>query len=160
MNKDTDRGGFLARLCSDDAISGLMFVAIGAFGLWVGQDYPVGTAIRMGPGYVPRALCFILLGLGALIVISALAVQPRHSEPPPFRLTPLLLVPLAVIAFALTLTKLGLVAATGLLVLISAFADKGQRPVEIIGTLIVLTLLTVGVFVWGVGIPLSLWPDF
>ena len=160
MSKDTERGGYVGRLCTDDAIAGMMFVAIGAAGLWIGQDYQVGTAIRMGPGYVPRALCFILIALGVLIVLSAVAVRPARSEPPPFRLLPLVLIPIAIIAFALALTKLGLVAATALLVIISAFADKGQRPVEIIGTLIVLTLLTVGVFVWGVGIPLSLWPDF
>ena len=35
------------------------------FGLWVSRNYPVGTALRMGTGYVPRLLCWLLLGLGA-----------------------------------------------------------------------------------------------
>ena len=48
-----------------DVLAGLMFIAIAALGLWVSRDYPVGTALRMGTGYVPRLLCWILLGLGA-----------------------------------------------------------------------------------------------
>lgn len=154
------KGGFLARLAGEDAIAGLMFVGIGAFGLWIGQDYPVGTAVRMGPGYVPRALCFILLGLGAMIVVSALTSPAARSEAPPFRLAPLVLIPLAVVAFALALPRLGLVIATGLLIVLSALADKGQRPIEIALALIALIMLTVAVFVWGVGIPLRLWPEF
>lgn len=160
MSKGSGRDGLLARLLGEDAIAGLMFVAIGAAGLWIGQDYPVGTAIRMGPGFVPRALCLALLGLGALIVLGALATRPAAGEAPPFRLAPLILIPLAVIAFALALTTLGLVAATASLILIAAFADKGQRPIEVVGALVILTLMTVGVFVWGVGIPLRLWPEW
>jgi hypothetical protein len=158
-----EREGFLARLTREDTIAGLMFMAVAAFGLWIGQDYPVGTALRMGPGYVPRGLCLILLGLGTLIVLFSMLSQRRGEDagsPPDFSWRPLLLIPLSVIAFALTLTKLGLVAATALLILIAAIADKGQRPIEIMATLVVLVLMTVGVFVWGVGIPLRLWPEF
>ena len=156
-----EREGLVARLLREDALSGLMFMAIAAFGLWIGQDYPVGTATRMGPGYIPRGLCWILLSLGALVFLSGLR-GPRVAAaegPPPFLLRPLVLIPLSVVAFALTLDWLGLAVATGLLILIAAFADRGQRPLEIAGTLIVLLFLTIAVFVWGVGIPLKLWPE-
>ena len=51
-------------LARADVLSGLMFIAIAAFGLWASRNYPVGTALRMGTGYVPRLLCWLLLGLG------------------------------------------------------------------------------------------------
>ncbi|MCX7312698.1 MAG: hypothetical protein NTV56_13475 [Alphaproteobacteria bacterium] len=44
-------------LARADVLSGLLFVAIAAFGLWASRNYPVGTALRMGTGYMPRLLC-------------------------------------------------------------------------------------------------------
>ena len=55
-------GTLLAR---KDVLAGLLFMGVAAFGLWISRDYPIGTALRMGTGYVPRLLCWILLGLGA-----------------------------------------------------------------------------------------------
>ena len=51
-------------LAHKNVLAGLMFMAIAIFGLWVSRDYPIGTALRMGTGYVPRLLCWALLGLG------------------------------------------------------------------------------------------------
>ena len=31
-------------------LAGLMFLAIGAVAIWMAQDYPIGSALRMGPG--------------------------------------------------------------------------------------------------------------
>ena len=45
-------------LTHKNVLAGLMFVAIAIFGLWVSRDYPIGTALRMGTGYVPRLLCW------------------------------------------------------------------------------------------------------
>ena len=36
-------------LARADVLSGLLFVAIAAFGLWASRNYPVGTALRMAP---------------------------------------------------------------------------------------------------------------
>ena len=59
-------------LARTDVLAGLLFIAVAAFGLWVSRDYPVGTALRMGTGYVPRLLCWILLGLGAIMLVQGL----------------------------------------------------------------------------------------
>ena len=39
---------------NQDFVSGLMFAGWGIAGLWIARDYPMGSALRMGPGYVPR----------------------------------------------------------------------------------------------------------
>ncbi|MBL0901623.1 MAG: tripartite tricarboxylate transporter TctB family protein, partial [Reyranella sp.] len=56
------------RLLSKDFLSGLMFIAFGLAALYFGQRLALGTPVRMGPGYVPRMLSLILLGLGSAIV--------------------------------------------------------------------------------------------
>ncbi len=146
----------------EDVLSGIMFMAVAAGAWLVAQDYPTGTAIQMGPGYFPRGLCYILFGLGALVTLSGLrsAAAATPSEPPPFALRPLVLIPLAVVGFALTLERFGLVTAIFVLSIVSAFADRGQRVVEVALATAVLALLTVAVFIWGVGIPLRVWPEF
>lgn len=45
-------------------LSGLMFLGIGAVAVYISQDYPMGTALRMGPGYFPIALGSIIAMFG------------------------------------------------------------------------------------------------
>src|SRR5215475_12397050 len=102
-------------LARADVLSGLLFIAVAAFGLWVSRDYPVGTSLRMGTGYVPRLLCWVLLGLGAIVMAQGLR-QPS----PPLRQTviawrALVSVTIAIVAFALSIERLGLVLAIVLL---------------------------------------------
>src|SRR5215831_16189751 len=63
-------------LARKDVLAGLMFVGVAAFGLWLSRDYPIGTALRMGTGYVPRLLCWILLGLGVVVLVQGLREGP------------------------------------------------------------------------------------
>ncbi len=67
-------------LARKNVLAGLMFIAIAALGLWVSRDYPIGTALRMGTGYVPRLLCWILMGLGAVVLVQGLR-EKRCAAP-------------------------------------------------------------------------------
>src|SRR5262249_61413591 len=68
-------------LTHKQVLSGLMFVGIAILGLWLSRDYPIGTALRMGTGYVPRLLCWILLALGCLILFQGLRdSRPRGAQ--------------------------------------------------------------------------------
>ena len=49
---------FWQLLARKDVLSGLLFVGVAALGLWLSRNYPIGTALRMGTGYVPRLLCW------------------------------------------------------------------------------------------------------
>ena len=60
-----------------DVLAGLLFIAVAVLGLWASRNYPIGTATRMGTGYVPRLLCWILLGLGVAGVAAGPARQGR-----------------------------------------------------------------------------------
>jgi putative tricarboxylic transport membrane protein len=141
---------------NQDTVAGLMFAAIGLFGLWVSRDYQMGTVLRMGPGYVPRLLCLTLIGLGLLNAIKGFVTE---SEPLlGWHLRPLVTIVASVLAFALLLKPAGLAASAVLCVVIASFAGNQFRLVEAI-------LLSVGlaagvslVFVTGLGLPINIWP--
>src|SRR5437763_11414104 len=60
-----------AMLRRKDLLAGAMFMSVALLGLWLSHDYPLGTAVRMGTGYVPRLLCWVLLALGAAVALTA-----------------------------------------------------------------------------------------
>ena len=70
----------MIRFLSKDLLSGLMFIAFGMVALYYGQKLALGTPVRMGPGYVPRMLSFILLSLGSVIVLATLYRQADKRE--------------------------------------------------------------------------------
>ena len=59
-------------LARADVLSGLLFIAVAALGPVDLPRLSVGTALRMGTGYVPRLLCWMLLGLGAIVLVQGL----------------------------------------------------------------------------------------
>ena len=63
-----------------DFWSGALFVAFGAGGLLVSRDYALGSAIKMGPGYLPTIVCWGLIGLGSIILVKGLAVSGPRIE--------------------------------------------------------------------------------
>ena len=70
----------MIRFLSKDLLSGLMFIAFGMAALYFGQKLALGTPVRMGPGYVPRMLSFILLCLGSIIVLVTLFRTADRAE--------------------------------------------------------------------------------
>jgi hypothetical protein len=60
-----------------DMAAGLFFLVIGTLGIWLGWELPMGMALRMGPGYVPKGLSGILIILGVFIGARAIAINGR-----------------------------------------------------------------------------------
>jgi putative tricarboxylic transport membrane protein len=146
-------------LARKDVLAGLLFVGVAALGLFLSRNYPIGTALRMGTGYVPRLLCWILLGLGAVVLVHGL----RAGEPlggPPLRWRPIVLVPASLLAFALTIHQFGVVVATFLLIGIGSVARRDLRILEVVIAALVLVGVTLGIFVWGLDLPIPVWPEW
>jgi len=122
----------------------------------VGRDYPMGTALHMGSGYFPFALGGLLLVLGAVICIKSLVVAGDGIES--IGLRPLLLVLLAIGAFAASVDTIGLVAATVLMTVIGAAGSPESRWREVVVLTVALLGLAVGVFAYGLGLPFTLLP--
>jgi hypothetical protein len=156
-------------------LAGLMFIAIAALGLWLSRNYPVGTAWRMSTGYVPRLLCWLLMGLGAIILVQGLvekdvpapdrelprvagAQAPLQTIAMPLR--PIAMVTLSMMAFGLALESLGLVLAILFLVAIASLATNELKPWETLAAAAGLCVLSWTIFVFGLGLPIPVWPDW
>ena len=143
-----------------DVLAGLMFIAVAAIGLWASRNYAIGTTTRMGTGYVPRLLCWILLALGALVLVQGLrGAGSELTAGPPVRRA-VIFAPLSLLVFALLIGPFGVVAATVALVIVGALASPESRPLEVVAAAIFLVLLTLVIFVWGVGLPIPVWPEW
>jgi hypothetical protein len=143
-----------------DVLAGLLFMAIAIVGLWVSRNYPVGTALRMSTGYVPRLLCWVLLLLGAVVVASGLRVAADDGAGWSGLPRATLLVPAALVAFALTIERYGFVVASGLLLGVGSLAIKGLRPAEAIASAVGLVILTWAIFVKALGLTIRVWPEW
>lgn len=150
-------------LLRKDVLTGLLFIAFAAFGLWLSRDYPIGTAHRMGTGYIPRLLCWILLGLGGLIAVQGIVsadhgTDSQVSTDGAWR--PVVFVTGALVLFALSLERLGLVVAVALLTGVGAVAARALRPLETLAAGFVLIVLSWAIFIVGLGITIPVWPEW
>ncbi len=142
-----------------DVLAGLLFIGVASLGLFLSRNYPIGTALRMGTGYVPRLLCWMLLALGLVVLVRGLRVGEMLGEPR-LRWRPIVLVPASLLVFALTIQRLGVVVATVLLIATGSLAGRDLRIIEVVIAALVLIGMTLGIFVWGLGLPIPVWPDF
>ncbi len=139
-----------------DLLAGLIFIVVGALGLWVGRDLKMGTAAMMGPGYLPLIVSalILLIGLGATIMGLL-----RSSEPlGVVRLRPLLIILVAVAGFAYAAGSLGFIIAAAWLIGIGSLADPETRLREIAASIVVLTVFGILVFIVGLGVQMQLGP--
>ena len=150
-------------LARKNVLAGLMFVGIAAFGLWVSRNYPIGTALRMGTGYVPRLLCWLLFGLGVVVLVQGLreAQDSRAlSSADVSAWRPLVFVTASLVIFGLSIERLGLVISILLLIGVGAVAARGLRPLETLAAALVLILLSWGIFILGLGLTIPVWPEW
>lgn len=108
-----------------DLWAGALLFTLGlVIAVYVDNNYRMGSLRSMGPGYMPFALAVILASLGVITAILSQFTAPQNYTGRTFELRKVLPVALGVLIFALTVTHLGLVVATILLVVISSYADK------------------------------------
>ena len=120
------------------------------------RDLSIGTAADMGPGYVPRALSCIILGFG--LVIAARAFSAKRRLLPPVKPRPILSVLISLAVFALLLPRGGLALATMATMACATFATPDYKWRESVLFAVIITVLTVLLFVSALGLPLSIWP--
>jgi hypothetical protein len=150
-------------LIRTNVLAGLMFMAVAIFALWISRNYPIGTAVRMGTGYVPRLLSWVMLGLGLLILVqdvwSRTHEQIVDAEAVSF-VRPMLFVTASIVAFGLTIERLGLVIATMLLIGIGSLAGPGKRPLETLIAAAVMAAASVAIFILALGLTIPIWPEW
>jgi hypothetical protein len=176
--------------------------------MYVSRNYPMGTAVRMGPAYFPMVLGGILTILGGIVFFRAFVSSVASPlQVFPFRLWPLLaglalgvvalytqttretgmawevghmvlsgiaitlmfaafgprslwVILASVVLFGYLLKPMGLVVATGALIIGSALGGHEFKIKEIVPLFIGLAIFSVFAFVHGLGLPMNVWPSF
>lgn len=141
-------------LLNKDVLSGSLFILVGAMGLYLGADYAIGTAFRMGPGYFPRVLCGLLVVIGLIIAIKGLIVGGERPEA--LHLRPLILVTAAVLAFAGCIVNFGLLPAALAVVFIGALGGPEFRFLEGLLLAVFLTAAAIGIFKYGLSMTMPI----
>ena len=142
------------RFLSKDFLSGVMFIAFGLIALYFGRNLAVGTTVRMGPGYVPHMLSYIMLVLGLIIAVIALIYGGEITEAPKWR--PITMVTIGIIAFALLLESTGMFPALVALVFIASLGSDEFKLWEVAANTVVLTILCVLVFKVGLSMNIAI----
>lgn len=103
---------------TQDAVLGLIFMAVGLLALFVAIGYPLGTAGRMGPGYFPVIISVVLACTGAVLVVRSRFVPSEALAAMPLK--PIVMVTLGIVLFGLVVKGLGMPAAVLILVVVAA----------------------------------------
>jgi putative tricarboxylic transport membrane protein len=138
--------------------AGLMFIGFGLFFMIGAGNYEMGSAARMGPAYFPTILGGLLAVIGGSVFFQSFVVTGGSVAAIPLRL--LFFITAALLLFGYLLKPIGLVPALALLVVFSAFAGHEFKLREALLLALGLILLSVLVFVEGLGQPFPLWPKF
>ncbi len=139
-----------------DFYAGVIFIVVGVAALLIGRDYSLGTTTRMGPGYFPALLGALLTLLGLIISLRSLIFDGPAVGQIGFR--PLVLILASMLAFAGLLEPAGLVIATAALIAIGCLGSVESRARDVIILSIALIALALGLFVYGLGLPMKIWP--
>jgi Tripartite tricarboxylate transporter TctB family len=141
-----------------DVWAGLMFVAAGGGAIAIAREYPFGSALRMGPGFFPTLLGGILVLFGLYILARGLRRRQRIEAR--LSLRALLMLPLSLVLFGALMDRAGFVPALVGLVFASAAARRQFNWREVALLTVVLTALSVAIFIWGLGLPYPLVKGF
>jgi hypothetical protein len=137
-----------------DTLTGTLFVVFGVLWLWLGRDYPLGSASRLGPGAFPLMLSVALVAIGAAVILKASRAsgKVRISEA-----REVFFILLAVALFSLVET-LGLFCSGLLVVLISSFAHRDWSFGRRFAYGLCLTAFVALTFHGLIGLTTPLWP--
>src|SRR5919201_5236571 len=141
-------------LTSKDFWGGMMLIASGVTAAMLARDYPFGTTLRMGPGYFPTVLGGVLILFGLYLVVSGLRSTDEIQGSWPLRA--MIVLPLALVLFGVLMTHAGFLPALLVLIFGSALAGPQFRLVEVLLLAAALSVVSVALFVWGLGLPYPL----
>lgn len=141
----------------EDFWAGLMFIGFGILAIVVSRDYPMGSAMRMGPGYFPTAIGLCLMVLGAVIAATGFKTKGDGVGQFPWRAIVLLSVAFAF--FAWGIDNAGFVPAVAVLIALSALAGREWRWKEVLVEIVVMIAGCWAIFIYGLELPFPLFWD-
>ena len=138
----------------EDFWAGLMFIAFGVLAIFISTDYPLGSAMRMGPGYFPTGIGIILIILGSIIAMPSFKVV--GDKVGTFAFKPMILLSVAFGVFGWAIDNIGFILALFILIALSSAAGKEFKMKEILPMSAVLIVGSWALFIWGLELPFPL----
>src|SRR5262245_16914816 len=148
------RNGMLK--CPQDFAAGVFIIVLAAIGIFGTLNLNFQTSTGVGPGMMPRATGFILVALGLILIINSFFVRGAGLDR--WSIRGLIFVLGAALVFAWTVRPLGLVVAGPLAVIISAYADRDTKLVEVVAFGLIMTFACIALFSYGLKLPIPIWP--
>jgi hypothetical protein len=133
-------------------IGGALAVVFGGSVLAVASHYPMGSLLRMGPGFFPCLIAALIVLLGAMLFVSGFRATP-HALTESIRWRSVLAIGAGIVLFAVLLQRAGLIPATLVLVLVSSLAEPRWRPRRVALLALAVTALVYLLFVTVLQIP-------
>ena len=141
-----------------DFWAGLVFAGTGAVAMFIARTDPFGTTLRMGPGYFPILLGVILICFGLYIMVRGLRkVEMIKGN---WSIRALIILPLSVVLFGVVMELAGFIPALAVLIFVSAASGREFKFKEVLLLAVFLTVLSVAMFIWGLGLPYPLIKGF
>jgi hypothetical protein len=138
----------------EDFWAGLLFIGIGIVAVVVASDYPMGSAMRMGPGYFPTYLGAIMIVLGALVSLFSFSME--EATVTPFAWKAAILLSVSFLVFGWGIDHIGFIPSLFALLVLCAAAGKRFRLLEVLLLSVVLIAGAVGIFIYGIELPFPL----
>lgn len=139
-----------------DVAAGLFLLACAGLAWWFGQDLKVGTAYRMGPGYAPLLLSWIMAIFGAVLCANGvLRSGPGLARWP---LRPILLIVGAIVFFGFAIERLGLLVCSMAVVMLASIAAPKPRIREAVIWSACLAGFACVLFAVALQLPLRIFP--
>lgn len=139
-----------------DVTAGAFLVAVAGVGLYLNQEYEIGSAAQMGPGYMPM-LVFGLLGLLG-VAIAVLGLKGEHDPLENWAWREMVLILGAMAAFGVLIERVGMAVSVAVVVVISGLADRDQTIRGIACLTVALVAICWAIFTLGLGLNVSFLP--
>jgi len=141
-----------------DIAAGLLMIACGLFwGFWAYYNYRIGTPTRMGPGWFPMYLGFLLAFFGFVIMIPGFFRKGTFDK---IQWGPAFWITAGVVAFAASVKVIGLTPASFLCLGLASLGDKKLtwKTYLILATLFSIAAHIVFYVLLEVQLPPFIWP--
>ena len=133
-----------------DFWAGMMFFLTGAGAIFTARHYPFGTTLRMGPGYFPMVLSGILIVFGLFIMLRGMRKSEKIQGN--WSLRAMIVLPFSIVLFGFLMELAGFIPALVGLVFISAASGREFKFIEVLLLSLFLGVLSVAMFIWGLGL--------
>ncbi len=144
-----------------DFWTGLMFLIVGIGFAWGATNYSFDSSARPGPGYFPFGLGILLALLGVFLLVGSLVIKTEDGEPiGHWGLLPLSVIMFSVALFGYLLPRLGMALSLPILIIITSLASDEFHWKDCLISIVVLTLGSCLIFIYGLNLVIPLWPKF